>query len=268
MSQDPEKKRRAKELHRKMKHNPIDLSHIQHKETIDCACVIHGNLYEWGYVERLYRMVSQNLSYPIRFHVFTESSRSVPNHMIKHCLTDWHGVEGRKRAWWYKMQMFDPKHVAGQLLYLDLDVVVTGNLDWITGLDRQFFWSIKDFRYLWRPSWQGINSSMMYWDTTKFQDIWDNFRSRDLASVMRQYAGDQDFLSDLIDQKTRRFMDPDLVRSWRWQVKDGGMDMRTRSYNRPGAGAVITPQCSVIVFHGNPKPHEVPDHAIQQRWNA
>lgn len=251
-----------------MKHHPINFDHVAHQETIDCACLIHGNLYEWGYVERLYRMICENLPYPVRFHVFTEAAREVPAPMIKHVLTDWPGVEGRKKAWWYKMQMFDPVHVQGQLLYLDLDVVITGDISWTTGLDRAYFWSIRDFRYLWRPAWQGINSSIMWWDTDKFQTVWDNFRARDLGSVLRNYAGDQDFLNDLIDQKNRRFMDQDLVRSWRWQVKDGGMDMRTRSYNRPGAGAVIDPKCSVIVFHGSPKPHEVADHVIQQRWNA
>jgi hypothetical protein len=66
--------------------------------TIDCACVIHGNLYPWEYVERLYHMIQTNLACPVRFHVFTEHDRPVPATMIKHILQDWPGIAGRKEG--------------------------------------------------------------------------------------------------------------------------------------------------------------------------
>lgn len=234
---------------------------------IDCACVIHGDLYSWNYVDNLYRMILRNTNHPVRFHVFTEPDRSVPDDMIKHDLKIWPGVTGRKKAWWYKMQLFNPKSGLGQLLYFDLDVVLTGNIDWILSLRRDYFWALKDFKYLWKPAWQGINSSVMWWDVQEFAHVWQNFNSRQLSAVMRQYAGDQDFLSDAIDPDRRRFMDPDLVKSWRWQILDGGMDMRTRSYRRPGAGGVMLPGISMMIFHGSPKPHEIQDPLVMQHWD-
>jgi hypothetical protein len=98
-------------------------------------------------------MVKRHVSCPLRFHVFTEQHRAVPDHMIKHALKDWPGVSGRKKGWWYKMQMFDPDHIAGTVLYFDLDVVITGDLDWVRELDTRYFWTIRDFKKLWRPAW-------------------------------------------------------------------------------------------------------------------
>lgn len=211
-------------------------------------------------------MLRRNFTVPIKFHVFTELGRDVPNYMVKHALTDWPGVSGKKKGWWYKMQMFDPGHIQGQVLYFDLDVVITGNLDWILTLDPEQFWTIRDFKYLWRPQWQGINSSMMYWNTLKFGKIWHNFQGRQIAAVMREFHGDQDFLTATIPGHLVKFVDHQLIKSWRWQVKDGGMDMRTRIYRSPNAGSIIDPATKIVVFHGSPKPHEITDPAILKHW--
>lgn len=261
-----EEHRRAKELHRMMKHRPpLDLSK-KSGAPIDCACVIHGKVYTWDYVERLFAMLTRNFSCPINLHVFTEHDRPVPGHMIKHILTDWPGVSGKKKAWWYKMQMFNPEHVKGQLLYFDLDTVISGDLDWIRTLPTQYFWAIKDFKYLWRANWQGINSSVMYWDTVKYSHIWQNFQQRDLSSILGLYPGDQDYLTEMIDKKDVKFLPENSVKSWRWQVHDGGMDFRSRAYRRPGAGAVLDPHTKIMIFHGTPKPHEIHDPVIERFW--
>ena len=236
--------------------------------SIDCACVIHGDVYSWEYVEKLHHMLQANLTSSVRLHVFTEPTRRVPKPFVRHDLVDWPGIHGRRRAWWYKMQMFDPVHELNQVLYLDLDVIITGNIDWITHLDPGYFWSIRDFRKLWRPNWQGINSSVMYWNTSAFAKIWKRFSKNNVDLVARQHAGDQDFLTANIDAHNLRFFDDAAVRSWRWQVSDGGIDPYTRQPLRLGAGAVMTPGTSIVVFHGTPKPHEITDPTMLRYWNV
>jgi hypothetical protein len=234
--------------------------------TIDVACVIHGTKYDWCYVERLFNMVTRHSTRPIRFHVFTESDRSVPGHMIKHVLHDWPGIAGPKKSWWYKMQMFEPGRISGRLLYFDLDTVIVDNIDWIHDLDSRYFWSIRDFRHLWRPSWKGMNSSVMLWDTAKFGWIWKDFQKNDVKTQIRLFHGDQDFLNSVLTERDLKFMDESLIKSWRWQIKDGGMDMKTRVYRRPDAGSVLLPGVKILIFHGNPKPHDVHDHVIESNW--
>jgi hypothetical protein len=236
--------------------------------TVNCACLIHGDVYSWEYVDNLLAMLSLNSTRPIQLHVFTESSRSVPDHMIKHALQEWPGIAGAKKSWWYKMQMFNPAHNIGQMLYLDLDTVITGNIDWTWDLSPDYFWAIRDFKYLWRPNWHGLNSSFMYWNADKFSCIWKQFQEQNIHALIKQYHGDQDYLNTVLDNTTLRFISDELVKSWRWQVKDGGMDMKTRIYRRPGAGAVLDPQAKILIFHGRPKPHEISDTVIQRLWNV
>lgn len=233
---------------------------------IDCACVIHGTAYEWRYVDKLYSMLGRHFSRPLRLHVWTEQHRSVPEPYIKHALTDWPGISGPRKSWWYKMQMFDPRHFQGRLLYFDLDVVILQNLDWMLDLDTRYFWAIRDFRHHFRGAWWSINSSCMVWDTVAFQHIWQDFSTNDIAVTARRFPGDQDFLSDRLDASERRYFPQDRFRSWRWEVKDGGMDFKKRLYKRPDAGSVIPPDTHVMVFHGHPKPHEITDAVILQNW--
>jgi hypothetical protein len=235
-------------------------------EIVEFACLIHGDGYDWSYVEKLYNMVRANCRRRVRFHVFTEAHRSVPEPMIKHELLDWPGIEGPKKAWWYKMQMFNIQYHRGRMLYMDLDVIIARNIDWIWQLDTNYFWAIHDFRHLWRPGWQGMNSSIMLWDTRRWGHIWENFAKADMAPIVKRYHGDQDYLNTVIPQKYRKFLDPDMVKSWRWQVKDGGMDMRTRLYARPNAGTVLDLTTAVMIFHGSPKPHELDDPLIRDLW--
>jgi hypothetical protein len=186
--------------------------------------------------------------------------------MIKHVLHDWPGIAGPKKSWWYKMQMFEPGRVSGRLLYFDLDTVIVDNIDWMQGLDARFFWSIRDFRHLWRPSWKGMNSSVMLWDTTRFGWIWKEFQQNDVKTQARLFHGDQDFLNSVLTERDLKFMDESLIKSWRWQIKDGGMDMKTRVYRRPDAGSVLLPGVKILIFHGSPKPHDVHDPIIDQNW--
>ena len=234
--------------------------------TIDCACLIHGDYYDWIYVDNLHKMISRNLSYPIRLHVFTEESRHVPEPYIKHTLKDWPGIAGHRKAWWYKMQMFDKCNFQGRLLYFDLDIVIVGNIDWIVQLSTDRFYAIRDFKHLWRGQWDGINSSIMYWDVPQFSKMYKAFTQHDLQTVMQQYPGDQDFISKHVDKAKLRYLDENRIKSFRWQVNDGGLDFATKRVNRPNAGCVLPPNTSILIFHGNPKPHDVHDPIITKHW--
>lgn len=235
----------------------------------DCACVIHGTGYDWQYVEKLYNMLKRHLPAGIRFHVYTEANRPVPLHMIKHVLKDWPGIAGPKRSWWYKMQLFNPEHHSGNLLYFDLDCVIINDLSWIPALSTECFWTIRDFRYLQRKSHSGMNSSVMWWNVTRYANVWYEFDRLDINKTVVQYPGDQDYLGVVIDPTQRRYFDQQYLQSWRWQVQDGGYNFSTRKPNAPGTKSdnYIGGDTSILVFHGKPKPHEcTSDPVIANNW--
>jgi len=232
----------------------------------DCACVIHSTGYDWRYVENLYSMLTRALPGGIRFHVYTEHDRSVPPHMIKHILTEWPGIAGPKKSWWYKMQMFNPEHHSGNLLYLDLDTVVVRDLSWISALDTRYFWAIRDFRYLQNPHHTGFNSSVMWWNVSHFSWIWEQFSKSDITQLIKTNPGDQDYITKVIDINQRRFFKDQMFESFRWQCLDGGYNFQRRQHNSPGSGVKIAPDTSVVIFHGAPKPHQISDTTITQLW--
>lgn len=237
-------------------------------DVIDCACVIHGSGYDWIYVERLYNMMRRHLHRDMRFHVYTEASRSVPDHMIKHALTEWPDVAGPKKSWWYKMQLFNSGHHQGNLLYFDLDTVILRDIDWIVELNPEKLWTIRDFRRLQNASWSGMNSSIMWWNVPAFDWLWYKFQQSDLDTVMRQHRqGDQDYIMKQLGHTNVRFFEDQLVQSWRWQAFEGGRIFPYQRTQSPGTGTHVSDQVSVLVFHGNPKPHELlGDVVIKQHW--
>lgn len=232
---------------------------------IDCACVIHGTAYSWTYVERLYNMLCRNLTAQVNLHVFTEAQRPVPEPWIKHSLEPWL-VSGPRKSWWYKMQLFDPQQWSGPLLYFDLDTVIVNNIDWITHLDPKYFWAVRDFKYLWRPHNYALNSSVMWWDTRCFHWVYEEFLRRDPHQIFRRFHGDQDFLNATIDQSQRRLFDHTRMISYRWQALDGGYWFARKTHLQPGSGVQLTPQTSVLIFHGHPKPEQAQDPVTQAHW--
>lgn len=267
--QEKDLHRANRQAHRAKKQmNYIEPTQSNATGPVDCACVIHGKGYDWIYVDRLYNMLNRHLTRGARLHVYTEPTRSVPDHMVRHDLVEWPGISGRKRSWWYKMQLFNTAHHSGQLLYFDLDTVIVDNIDWMIELSPVFFWTIKDFRYLWRPDIQNLNSSVMYWDTTKWAHIWKDFEQHGANKIALRYqhGGDQEYLTTVIAPEKRQFISPERIVSWRWCALDGGMNFKNRTYHRPGSGTTLSPGNSVLVFHGDPKPHEINDSVINKHW--
>jgi hypothetical protein len=234
-------------------------------ENIDCACVIHGDAYSWDYVEKLYSMLSRHLTPKIKLHVYTEADRSVPAPYIKHTLTEWE-IARPGRGWWYKMQLFNTAHHSGPLLYFDLDTIIVGNIDWIWQHPTTYFWAIRDFKYLWQPTFTGLNSSVMWWDTQKYSYVWTEFQQQNLNTNMIKYRGDQDYISAIIPKNQHRFFDTDKIKSWRWQCLDGGYNFQKKRHLTPNTGTELADGTNILIFHGHPKPDQIADPAVSQHW--
>ena len=259
--------RRAEKALARLTQETADAAPPVIRGALHCACLIHSTGYDWTYVDRLYSMLCRHISRPIKLHVWTEASRVVPDIYIKHALTDWPDIVGPRKSWWYKLQMFDPAHaISDAVLYFDLDVVIVNNLDWMLDLPMDRFWAVRDFRYLWRTDRWEINSSVMRWTPGQWHWIWEDFSAQDRPSVIKRFAGDQDYLNSVISKDQIGWLDQQRLISYRWQAKDGGWDNHRRVYRQPGSGTEIPTDCSVLVFHGTPKPHQVHEHLVLQHW--
>ena len=236
------------------------------ENVIDCACLIHDTLYDFAYVDKLYKALCRNLTPEVKLHVYTESNRNVPAPYIKHSLEEWPGIRGPKSSWWYKVQLFNPEQHCGNLLYFDLDTIIVNNIDWIWQQKTQHFWAARDFKYLFRPRRATINSSVMWFDTQRWSNVYTDFNYKEVIKRTSGWHGDQDYIHQAIPIERIHYLDTSRIRSWKWELQDGGYDFKTRRHKNPGSATVLDDVTSVLVFHGNPKPHQLGDKNVLQHW--
>ena len=191
---------------------------------LDIVCVKQGRKYTAQYVNTLRDMVQRNLpaSFEGRFLCFTDDPAGVE------CET--RPLPAGVTGWWSKLYLFDA--CRGRTLYFDLDTLIVGPLDDIAAYDGSFA-ILRDF---YRPD--GMQSSVMAWNGD-FSRIWQAWldAGRPLLS-----GGDQEWVEQQIGQvDIWQDMHPGVFASFKG----------SRCWFGPAAGA------SVIVFHGEPRPHQV-----------
>lgn len=146
-----------------------------------------------------------------------------------------HGWPG----WWSKMELF---RFPGPALYLDLDSVIVGDLTPLLGLAaREPFVALRDF---YRGG-NALQSSVMAW-SGDMSHLYETFKAdpgRHMAECTQpQMWGDQGFID--AHQRDRKY----------WQdLLPGALC----SYKVHVQGRGIPCGCSVVVFHGRPRPSEV-----------
>jgi len=161
------------------------------------ACVwVRGNVpYDVVYVERLQAMVRRHLPVPHRFVCLTDRPCRLPP-AITACTITPVAPEG----WWSKVQLFNPAHRAllgGRVLYLDLDVLVVGDLAPLT-IDRAvpFLVAPDDGSAFQgargRAVIKAFNTSVMAWDAGTYADLWTAWT----PAVAARLWGDQDWLAE------------------------------------------------------------------------
>lgn len=155
------------------------------------ACVLwqgdfRGRSYTPMWVERLKSMVERNLQERHRFVCL--SNIDVPCERIP-LKRGWPG-------WWAKMELFDPHNgLEGRILYLDLDVVITGRLEPFFDYESPFAlvkaWQITSPK-IKAQKWivPRYNSSVMVWSTPYQERLFTSFSEKNI----RFFRGDQDFI--------------------------------------------------------------------------
>ena len=182
------------------------------------ACVLSGSAYDRSHVERLAGMVKRHMVQPYRFV----------------CLDD-----SPFPRWWAKVSLFGPGRFEGRVLYLDLDVTITGELDDLADFPATFA-IIDDWN---RP---GFNSSVMAWDAGVADHLFTEFE----PSVMNRLHGDQNWVEEIMPQAAT--FSRLLCRSYKKSIL-------------PRLNDSLPKDCRVVVFHGRPKCWDLePGHPL--RW--
>ena len=110
------------------------------------------------------------------FHVFTDDDTHllrVPG-LFVHRLPVW--KVPANRGWWYKMEIFNAAHkLQGRNLYVDLDVIVTGDCKEMWNFNTPNFIICQDFNRAFIPNYKGLNSSIMAWSDSDMHALYEKF---------------------------------------------------------------------------------------------
>ena len=221
------------------------------------ACVCYGDKYPVEYVQKLYNMVKRNTTLLVDFYVFTDHIKM--QKMLEGDIKVLPFAEHDLQGWWNKMQLFHPRTpLPGTTLYMDLDVVITENIDcFFTYKPESIFVGMNDFN----PTTGGWNSSIMRFKNQKLHGkLWHKFMD-DRPNLLRRFAGDQNLISDFIKGNPGCESFPDSwTQSYKWFDRSG-----TR-YSRQNMTYQHNGESLVTVFHGQPNPHQSEQEWVKKAW--
>jgi hypothetical protein len=193
---------------------------------VDIVCVWRESpVYTIEYVNKLERAVARHFTRPYRFHIVSDDAGP---------------------GWWSKLALFMPGRFTGNTIYLDLDTVIAGNIDWLAETPH-------DFTMLLEQPGSIPNSCLMAW-RGDYSKLWTAYIA-DPEGVQRRYAempylGDQAFIADQLGEGVG-YWPADKVIHFRKEILGGA---------RPYADEPL------IYFTYRPKPRDTSHPLVTANW--
>lgn len=231
-------------------------------------CLKHGTKYSEDYVNKLYKAVKNNCTIPFEFVCLTERPKGI--HKDIHIIPLPTYLEG----WWCKPYIYSNElPLNGTILYMDLDVIISGNIDKLLTWQPDHWCTVRDFTRAMQPRWQKYNSSIVRFKKGELDFVWTDFK-KDQKDIQRRFFGDQDWLYASTNNVKGAMLYPDSwIQSWKWEVRSKPRNFATggqrgnRKFEIIDKDAKPRPECCVTVFHGDPNPHNCEDPWVIKNWH-
>lgn len=216
---------------------------------IKIVCLKWGDKYGPEYVNKLYNSINRNCTLPFDLHCFTDDPSGINKDVVTHELP----YSNTVASWWNKIWLFSdevPFDHGERLFYVDLDTLITGNIDYLlmdntTGLVmlRDFYWGLA------KTATQSA-SGVMAWNAGDFVSLWNSFIA-DPEKAMRSVAphGDQVFIANCLHSSIKYWQDihPNQIVSFKVHCNQG-----------------LPEDAKIVCFHGEPS---IPD-AATKKWKS
>ena len=214
---------------------------------LNVLCVRTGQKYSPEYVYKLQSMVTRHLKQEHKFYCVTENPSQV------------HGVSTIAAPLqiadsWAKIGLFTSEltkvEFGDKMLFLDLDVIITGSLDNLIAGKMHPKYGEDGIRQKNRDLWiakdwhDPFNSSVMYWEHGSQGRIYTAFDSL----VIGRLRGDQNLIAEVAPD-ARTFKEGEVL-SYKFDKVNSKPD-----------------KAKVVLFHGKPKITDLPDvQWINEEW--
>lgn len=221
-------------------------------ETVNILTLKWGTRYGSHYVNRLLNGVRRHLTLPFRFLCFTEDQEGLAEGIEVFPLPFLELPDRLNPSTWLKLALFgdDLAGLKGQSMFLDLDLLVTDNIDCFFDYRPDKICIIHNWIERRKEIFRGRprigNSSVFRFESGKCQHVIDQYNSeRDWA--IKTFFPPQTYLTHCIKERMV-FWPEDWVRSFKRHCRPIWPMNHFLTPKFP-AGA------KMIAFHGHPDPH-------------
>jgi hypothetical protein len=111
-----------------------------------------------------------------------------------------------------------------------------------------------------------LNSSVMAWTHGTQNRVWEQFAANPQAA--QRLHGDQDWIWKTSKDRIK-FWPKAWIQSYKWEVRkreELTVSQGKRQFKQVDHAVTVDPDCSVTVFHGDPKPQDVQDKFVVDNW--
>ncbi len=222
-----------------------DLPEATRPLTIACVLKSGGQVYDYNYVNALSNAIAKHVTIPYTFTCLTDNPSKFNSNV--------HKIIKLKHSfpkWWSKIELFRPEIFddTSQVFFLDLDTVITNNINDIVSYDGDFC-GLRDFYKV-----VTLGSGLLSWKPNKCHHIYKQFLTKCDYVMANTPEGDQKWIDSQIKQMDY-FQDlyGRKIISWKKDCLNNNK-------------ISIPKSASIVCFHGIPKPHEITDSTIVSNW--
>ncbi len=229
-------------------------------EAYNIICMKWGTKYGAEYANRLYRSAKANTTHPIHFTCFTEDASGLDDGIhvepLPNSRLNENAMDAKKGGeTWRKVALFmrDLAPIKGDILYLDLDTVITGPLDRFFTYSPGEFCVIHDWLEKRRGKASG-NTSVVRFNLEKHYPIYEYFKANESAMLTR-FRIEQQYVSWAAKEQcgTCKFWPESWVESFKRTCRPLFPMNLFLEPKHQGS------DCSILVFHGYPTPEQAID---------
>ena len=210
-----------------------------------------GKRYNYNYVNNLYASILKHTQNKTQLICFTDDDRHISKEVICKPLPRIKIPNQIAETPWRKLSVwrYPLENLEGDVLFLDLDLVITGNLDKFFKFKKNTFCVIEN----WTQIGKGIgNTSCFRFPVKKYKSLLEEFE-RNSYYFWKKYHIEQVYISKTINEQN--FWPKNWCQSFkhnllpRWPV-------------RLWKPAKLTNETSIVAFTGKPDPEDV----LNERW--
>jgi hypothetical protein len=211
---------------------------------INIICLKWGKKYGPEYVNRLYAGVKRNTTQAFRFMCFTDDPQNINPEIQIHSLP----FSSKLDSWWNKIYLFSrdlPIPQGDTIFYIDLDTLITGNIDHIINNRQNKLVALKDFYHGIAKSAGRVGSGLMSWPHGMYDHVWKRFISNPKAIIKQAHPhGDQWWVERTVpDVRFWQDLFPNEVVSFKIHCRKG-----------------LDHHAKIVCYHGRPS---IPESATQ-----